>query len=290
MANDKAAKQMENSNNITSKMESPSTDYIDQRKPGNADGKSMSEIAGSSVDEVTAPELNGKVDKMPAAEGGALGAEQSDACHNLFNTVELLENILSKLPVKDLLFAQSVWAVLCTAGLKPVTIHHVKGMVDLDDVFLAKPNAADTPGVKLLRSYMDTWVNPLLYGALGQQDLATYLLDRTREACEEDSFTRPDASCRRMNPSYPSLVVPDSLSSIEPELAPYGLSKEAISRLVAGHVITELEESARVNGHATVSLACGIMQKCDTAGQLAIELHRLKQQEENEMPANSRMP
>ncbi|KAF2211399.1 hypothetical protein CERZMDRAFT_98705 [Cercospora zeae-maydis SCOH1-5] len=97
---------------------------IDQAESaGRATGKTTS----SSVDQVVNHKLENAAGGMIAAGDAAAYTEQSHVCHDALNTTELLENILSQLLIKDLLFAQRV----CKTW--KICIHHSKIVPYMED-------------------------------------------------------------------------------------------------------------------------------------------------------------
>ncbi|CAK1366935.1 uncharacterized protein RHO25_011659 [Cercospora beticola] len=315
MAQDRVIGQVEVVKNTTSKIEGPSTDQIDEHKPCNADGKTMSNTASSSASQIAAPQLDDQVVEMPVVIEGLSGAEQvqlelktalfelranvlqSDACHNLFNTVELLENILSKLPIKDLLFAQSVcktWKnciahskilqrglFLAPPKLKPIEMIYDTGDEgNLQTALYAKADASDTAEVKFLRTCFTFCANPLLVCAFGSDTLATYLLDSSKSPRVEERFTRPEASWKRMTTLYPSLEFPDIFLPLKQQLKSFALSREEAIERTGGHLMMVLwEESLRRLAHAGTAFVCEAAQKYETAEQLASAVDKLKQGE-----------
>ncbi|GIZ48470.1 hypothetical protein CKM354_001152900 [Cercospora kikuchii] len=273
-----------------------STDQVGGHKPHNAEGKAISNVADSSVGQIAAPQLNGKIVHMSVVKDQAARTEESDACHNLFHTVELLEHILSEIPIEDLLFAQGVcktWKncinhskslqmglFLVPLELKPVQMEYDIG--EADDVRKArceKASASDTAVVKFLRRCIGMCINPLLLSVFSRHELATYMMDRSKCPRTGDAFTRPEASWKRMSASYPPLAITDIFLHIENKLEERGDSLQALfTRLGPTHAVL-CEEDFTMLGRDCVALVSNLMQHCDTAAQLTREVDKIGQQD-----------
>lgn len=274
----------------------------------------MSNEAHSSVVQVATPQLNVKVDEMPIAKEGISGAEQvqtelitalfesranvsqSDACHNLFNTVELLENILSKLPIKDLLFAQSVcktWKnciehskilqqglFFATTDLEPIEVKYDRKEFGGHGTILEYTESESAiSDDEFVRSCPNICVNPLLVSAFGYRPLATYLLDQKESPRDGEPFSRPEASWKRMRVSYPTLALPDVFLPFKQKLQYFRLIREEMIKRPRGReCVTFWEETLKKRAQGVLSSACEQMQHCDTTEDLDISLKVFQQQ------------
>ncbi|KAM3414257.1 hypothetical protein BST61_g10912 [Cercospora zeina] len=231
-----------------------------------------------------------KQSKMIAAVDAVACTEQSDACHNLLNTTELLENILSQLPIKDLLFAQRVCKTWKNCIDHSTTLQ--RGLffaptdlepTDIDGILFQGPSptgdfAQDSLDDRVVDKCSPMRINPLLRTAFGLELLATNYLDRSRNP-RGSRFTRPEASWKRMNISYPALTGPDALLSIKRGIEDQRPKRvDSSEDVVLYKCLTEVKERLMEEAIALITLAFTVMRRCETADQLAGELRRFERQ------------
>ncbi|KXT01757.1 hypothetical protein AC578_2784 [Pseudocercospora eumusae] len=141
------------------------------------------------------------------------------ACHETLETVELLEEILSHLPMKDLLFAQRIsrtWqnCIKNSKRLQQGLFFRAPGAQPTVDLVGELFNRTDPEGSDPCKdSFLQSAViNPLLRKALSPKQMAHHLLRSDRSLSSETAFARPEASWRNMLWTYPELKSTDAKS------------------------------------------------------------------------------